>query len=122
MMHFFFCMFVQDDAIQTTPNDSLHMLIGLITNSRAKKVKKEFNGLIQDILALFLRDLWIQLISILTSGLGLFFLMHSRYNKYNFQSNHWIKLKFHQKFLEVLFYIMLKFHVNQTLKMPCDEV
>jgi hypothetical protein len=53
------------------------MSIGLITNSRPKKVKEESNGLIQDILALFLQDLQIQLISILTSGLGLFFLMYS---------------------------------------------
>ena len=43
----------KDNAIHTTPKDQLHVSIRPITRSRAKKVKKTFNELIQDILVLF---------------------------------------------------------------------
>jgi hypothetical protein len=35
-----------DDASQTTPKDSLEVIVGSITNSRSKKLKDAFNDLI----------------------------------------------------------------------------
>ena len=37
-------------------------------------------------------------------------------NNHNSQSNHWIELKFDQDFTDILFYIALKFQVNQSSK------
>jgi hypothetical protein len=39
----------KDNAIQTTPKDSLEVLVGSITRSRSKKLKDTFNELIQNI-------------------------------------------------------------------------
>jgi hypothetical protein len=39
----------KDNAIQTTPNNSLEVLVGSITRSRSKKLKDTFNELIQNI-------------------------------------------------------------------------
>jgi len=57
--------------------DALHVLIGLITRSRAKKVKDVFNGIIQDIwtlfptrladLTYFLTYMWIKFIFLMCS-------------------------------------------------------
>jgi hypothetical protein len=38
-----------DENQQASPKDPLEVSIGLITRSRAKKIKDAFNGLIQDI-------------------------------------------------------------------------
>ena len=43
--------------IQTKSKDLFHVSIGPITRSKVKKVKKEFNGLVQDIWALILTRL-----------------------------------------------------------------
>jgi hypothetical protein len=39
----------EDNAIQTTPKDSLEVLVGSVTRSRSKKLKYTFNELILNI-------------------------------------------------------------------------
>jgi len=39
----------EDNAIQTTPKDSLEVLVGSVTRSRSKKLKDTFNELILNI-------------------------------------------------------------------------
>lgn len=76
----------KDNAIHTTPKDSLHVSIRPITSSRGKKVKKTFNELIQDILVLFpIRLTDSSFFSLLTCGLILFFSNTQVYfNKHKF--------------------------------------
>jgi len=39
-----------------------------------------------------------------------------------FLSDYWIRIKFYLKFLNVLFYIELKFNGNRTLRSLCNKI
>jgi hypothetical protein len=75
-------------VIQTKSKDLLHVSIEPITRWKVKKVKKEFNGLIQDIWALFLT--WLADSTYFSTDTQIRFILYNTQfyaNMHNFQSN-----------------------------------